>query len=211
MGFGIALIGYSFMLLQDFGGGVFAALILGYGFFLASRLNDNFLKASVSSLFMFPRGAALLCDVFGFIDIEAMPVLNTVTFWLDILAWMFMTYFWLAAVIEIAHDNGATKLENKARNRLVITLLFLMFSAAVYTLNFVGALGGFALMFASAQYVLTYAVIFINIIFLHTCFVLITGERQYERDKQEIAKERAKAMEKRHKEQQEVSKRLGKK
>lgn len=211
MGFGIALIGYGFVLLQDFGGGVFAALVLGYGFFLASRLHGNFLKAAIASLFMFPRGAVLLCDMFGLIDIKVMPVLDTATYLLDVLAWMFMTYFWLSAVIEIAHDNGAAKLENKARGRLVITILFQIFSVAVYLLNFVGALGGFAFMFASAQYVLNYFIIFVNIIFLHTCFVLITGEKQYERDKQEIATARANTIEKRYKEQQEVSKKLGKK
>jgi hypothetical protein len=38
--------------------------------------------------------------------------------------------------------------------------------------------------------------------------VLITSERQYEKDKQELAKERAKALEKKHKERQEAAERL---
>ncbi|MBE6692400.1 MAG: hypothetical protein E7586_03585 [Ruminococcaceae bacterium] len=210
MGFGVALIGYAFLLLQDIGGGLFAALTMGYGFFLASRLNDNFLRASVSALFMLPRGVVQLCSLFGLFVLEDLPVLNTVTYLLHIGAWMLSSYFWLTAVIQIARDNGATKLENKARNRLVLTVTFLCFSAAVPLLNLNGVLGNLAFSVAALQYILQYAVIFINFFFLHTCFILITGERQYERDKQEIAKERAKRLEKQQAEQREVSKRIGK-
>ncbi len=210
MGFGVALIGYACLLLQDIGGGFFAALIMGYGFFLASRLNDNFLRASVSALFMLPRGILQLCALFGLFVLEDMPTLNTVTFLLHIGAWMLMSYFWLTAVIQIARDNGAAKLENKARNRLVLTVTFLFFAAAVPILNLNGVLGDLAFAVASLQYIVQYAVIFINFFFLHTCFILITGEKQYEKDKQEIAMERAKMLEKRQKEKREVSKRIGK-
>ena len=209
MGFGVALIGYAFLLLQDIGGGLFAALILGYGFFLASRLNDNFLRASVSALFMLPRGIVQLCQLFGLFVLEDIPLLNTVTFLLHIGAWMLTSYFWLTAVMQIARDNGAVKLENKARNRLVLTVTFLCFAAAGPLLNLNGVLGNLAFSIAALQYIFQYVVIFINFFFLHTCFILITGEKQYERDKQEIAKERARLLEKQHSPQREVPKRIG--
>ena len=165
MGFGVALIGYAFLLLQDIGGGLFAALTMGYGFFLASRLNDNFLRASVSALFMLPRGVVQLCSLFGLFVLEDLPVLNTVTYLLHIGAWMLSSYFWLTAVIQIARDNNAAKLENKARNRLVLTVTFLCFSAAVPLLNLNGVLGNLAFSVAALQYILQYAVIFINFFF----------------------------------------------
>ncbi len=210
MGFGVALIGYACLMLHEVGGGVFAAPILAYGFFLASRLNGNFLKAAVSALFLFPRGVLQVCSAFGFINIDELPTLNTVTFLLYLGAWALMSYFWLTAVIQIAHENGAQRLETKARIRLIITVSFLMLSGSAWVLNVTGVLGDLGFMIASAQYIMQYAVIFINIFFLHTCFVMITSEKQYERDKQEIAKERAKALEKRQKEIQEA-KRFGKK
>ena len=210
MGFGVALIGYACLMLHEVGGGVFAAPILAYGFFLASRLNGNFLKAAVSALFLFPRGVLQVCSAFGFINIDELPTLNTVTFLLYLGAWALMSYFWLTAVIQIAHENGAQKLETKARIRLIITVSFLMLSGSAWVLNVTGVLGDLGFMIASAQYIMQYVVIFINIFFLHTCFVMITSEKQYERDKQEIAKERAKALEKRQKEIQEA-KRFGKK
>ena len=54
MGFGVALIGYACLLLHEIGGGFFAALVLGYGFFLTSRLNKTFLHAAISALFILP-------------------------------------------------------------------------------------------------------------------------------------------------------------
>lgn len=210
MGFGVALFGYGFLLLNEVGGGIFAALTLAYGFFLASRLNENFLRAAVSALFIFPRGVLQLCAAFGFITLEDFPVLNTATFLLYVSAWLLMSYFWLTAVIKIAAENGASKLENKARNRLVFTVIFLFFSALIPIMNLSGVLGEYALPIASLQYILQYAVIFVDFFFLHTCFVLITGEKQYERDKQEIARERAKQLEKQQKAKEEVSKRVGK-
>ncbi len=210
MGFGVALIGYGFLLLNEVGGGIFAALTLGYGFFLASRLDDNFLRAAVSALFMLPRGVFQLCTAFGLFSSEDVPLLNTALYLLHVAAWMLTSYFWLTAVIRIARDNGAAKLEAKARNRLILTVTFLFFAAAIPFINHSGVLGGLALSVASLQYVIQYIVIFINLFFLHTCFILITGERQYERDKQQIARERAKMLEKQHKAQTEVLKKIGK-
>ena len=45
MGFGIALLGYACLILNEVGGAVLAAPLLAYGFFLASRLNRAFLYA----------------------------------------------------------------------------------------------------------------------------------------------------------------------
>lgn len=209
MGFGIALIGFCFLMLHEIGGGVFAAPVLAYGFFLASRLNSNFLRAAISALFIMPRGILQICSVFELINIDEMPSLNTVTFLLFLFAWMLTTYFWLTGVMEIAREHGAEKLERQARNRLVLTVGFLMFAAAAGVLNIMGLFGNLAYMIASAQYILQYIVIFIDLLFMHTCFILITSKGQYEKDKQQIAKERAESLEKRRQEQ-EVSKKFGK-
>lgn len=210
MGFGIALIGYAFLLLHEIGFGIFAAPVLAYGFFLASRLNGGFLRAAVSSLFILPRGILQFLSVLGILNIDEMPTANTVTFMLFLAAWIFMSYFWLKAVIEISQDCGAEKLERQARNRLVFTVCILVLSAAVGIANIFGLLGIYAYTIAMVQYVLQYAVIFVNLIFLHTCFVLITSEKQYEKDKQQIAIERAQKLKKKHNEQREVSNRFGK-
>ena len=210
MGFGVALIGYAFLLLNEVGGGLFAALILGYGFFLASRLDDGFLRASISALFMVPHGILSLCITFGLFSAEDLPTLYLITLLLHLLAWMMTSYFWLSAVIRIARSNSAAKLENKARNRLVFTVLFLFASAFLHVAGLGGLLGNYAATVSAVLFILQYAVIFINFFFLHTCFILITGERQYEKDMQEMARERAKQLQKQQETQREVSKRIGK-
>ncbi len=200
MGFGIALIGYGFLLLHELGGSFIGSIVLAYGFFLASRLNRRFLSASISALVMLPRGIVQICSMFFEINLTV----NTVSFLVYLAAWMFMSYFWLSAVIEIARDNDAARLERGARYRLIITVLFLTAAAVASVLNVTGMLGEIGFMVASAQYIVQYIVIFINLFFLHNCFILITSERQYERDKQQIASERAKALEKREKERREA-------
>ena len=208
MGFGIALFGYAFLLLNEMGGVLLGAPMLAYGFFLASRLEGYFLHAAVSSLFMLPRGIYLFCSlIFG---LEMNPLINTVTFILHMCAWIMMTFFWLTAVMKIARENQAGKLERQARNRLVLTVVLLTLALASELLNLDGTLGDFSGAIMTANYISQYAIIIINTLFLHTCFVLITSARQYEKDKQELAKERAKALEKKHKEQQEAAKRLEK-
>ncbi len=208
MGFGIALFGYAFLLLNEMGGVLFGAPMLAYGFFLASRLEGYFMHAAVSSLFMIPRGIYLFCSLMFGLELD--PLINTVTFILHMCAWIMMTFFWLTAVIRISRDNQAAKLERQARNRLVLTTVLLTLALASELLNLDGMLGSFAGIIMTANYISQYAVIIINTLFLHTCFVLITSERQYERDKQQLAKERAKALEKKHKEQQEAAERLEK-
>lgn len=195
------------MMLLGTGGEIFAAVLLGYGFFIASRLNPNFLRASVSALFMLPRGIVNALSVVGLIDINSLNLLNVITFILFLISWLFMSYFWLIAVAQIAKENGVSKLENGARFRLVFTIAFIMLVMCSRILAFSGALGGMSAMLAAAEFILQYAVIFINILFLHTCFVLITSEKQYEKDKQNIAKERAKALEKKQREAAELNER----
>ncbi len=209
MGFGIALIGYAFLLTVGTGGELFAALLLGYGFFLASRLNAKFMSAAICALFMLPRGIVNGLTVLNVFNIDNHPTINTVTFTIYLLGWLMMSFFWLSAVMEIARDNSAVKLENQARFRLVFTFAFIIM---VITARFLPMISGEAIAgsFAAIEFILQYIVIFVNIFFLHTCFVLITSEKQYEKDKQQIAKERADAMEKKYKQQQEVSKRFDK-
>ncbi len=209
MGFGIALIGYAFLLMTGTGGEIIASLMLGYGFFLASRLNAKFLSAAVSALFMLPRGIVNGLTVLNVFNIDNHPTISTITFLIYLMAWMMMSYFWLMAVIEIARENSATKLENQARNRLVFTIAFIFIVIVARLLPMVSGIG-IAGSFAAIEFILQYVVIFVNLFFLHTCFILITSEAQYAKDKQQIAKERADALEKKYKEQQEVSNRFGK-
>lgn len=196
MGFGIALIGYACLILIGTGGEIIASLMLAYGFFLASRLNSGFLRASVSSLFILPRGIVNLLSVLGIIDINSLAMLNIITFMLYLFAWLFMSYFWLTAVIGIARDNGAQKLERQARSRLVLTFAFIVTVMFARMMIFTGALGNYGGIIAAAEFILQYIVIFFNVFFLHTCFILITSEKQYEKDKRQIAKSRADALKK---------------
>ncbi len=209
MGFGIALIGYAFMLTTGTGGEILAALLLGYGFFLASQLNKNFLKASVSALFLIPRGIVNILSILTVFNIDNHPIISTITFLVYLAGWLAMSYFWLFAVMEIARDNRATKLENQARFRLIITVAFIATSIIIRILPLITGMG-IPTSFAAVEFILQYIIMLINILFLHTCFILITSEKQYEKDKQQIARERAEAMQKKYKEQQEVSNRFGK-
>ena len=78
-----------------------------------------------------------------------------------------------------------------------------------------GLLGSVGDTVTSVQFILQYVVIIINILFLHTCFVLITSEKQYEKDKQQLAKEQNEAIkkmeEKRAARQEKLNRRNGKK
>lgn len=208
MGFGIALLGYACLMLHEIGGGIFAAPILAYGFFLASRLNKTFMNAAVSALFILPRGIVQFCSVINLIDLNELVTLNVITFMLFILAWLLTVFFWLKAVMEIARECNSPKLENQARVRLIITVSFLMLTAAVALMNMYGMFGVYGATVNAGLYIAQYVIIFINLFFMHTCFVLITSERQYAKDKQQLAMERAKALEKKHKEQQEASSRI---
>jgi uncharacterized membrane protein len=215
MGFGIALLGYGCFALYEIGGGILAAPLLAYGFFLASRLEKNFMRAAVSALFLLPRGIIQFLVVIGLFDIGDIPALNTATYIVHLGAWMLMSYFWLTAVINIARECNAPKLERTAQNRLVLTVVFITLSLAAGLLNMFSLLGGIAYTVTSIQFILQYVVIIANILFLHTCFVLITSEKQYEKDKQQLAKGQNEAIkkmeEKRAARQEKLNRRNGKK
>ena len=206
MGFGIALIGYLCMILTGTGGEIFAPPLLAYGFFLASRLNNRFLHASISSLFLIPRAALQLLSTMGILELNTLPALNAASFILNLAAWAVMSFFWLSAVVEIARDCGAERLEAQARNRLVFTVMFIMIVIGIRAASLFGIPAEYTAICLAGEFFLQYAVIIVNALFMHTCFVLITSEKQYEKDKQDLAKENAKAMEKRMKKQNEEAK-----
>ena len=214
MGFGIALIGHAFLLLGEFGGAVIAVPLLAYGFFLASRFDKRLLYAAVSSIFMLPRGIINFLNAFSIIDINTMPTLNTVTFMLYLAAWFVMTFFWLTSIAAIARENGAKKLERQAIRRLYFTGIFILFAVITDCLNIADKLGPAGASVMTLQYIIQYSVIIINSLFMHTCFILITSEKQYEKDRQYIANENAKIAQKqqedREKEAELIEKRKGK-
>lgn len=198
MGFGIALIGYAFLLMGDVGGALFAAPVLAYGFFLASRLESNFLRASISALFMLPRGIFMI--IYSLVDLKNNPHLalintfNGITFILFQLAWLTMSFFWLTAVMNIAKECNSAMILKRARITQAFTVPYIVIATVITMLS----TSGIELPYAGAAsvilFILMYLVIIINIVMLHTCFVLITSERQYEKDKQRLAKERAEAI-----------------
>ncbi len=206
MGFGIALIGYLCMIFTGTGGEIFAPPLLAYGFFLASRLNNRFLHASVSSLFLIPRAVLQLLSTVGILELNTLTVINAASFMINLAAWAVMSFFWLSAVVEIAHDCGAERLEAQARNRLVFTVMFIMIVIGVRVMSIFGIPAEYTGFCLAAEFILQYVVIIVNALFMHTCFVLITSEKQYEKDKQDLAKEHAKAMEQKLKKQNEEAK-----
>ena len=207
MGFGIALIGYGFLLLHEFGGGILAALFIGYGFFLASKLNAKFMYAAVTALFLVPRGTVLFLSIIKVVDRASDPVLNWATFILNVLAWMTCSVFWMGAVLDIARENNAQKLAGKARRQIAVTVSFLTLTIALQVVISLGAELPFIGQILNLQYVLQYCLIIYNALFLHTCFVMITSEKEYQKDLQSLASERATELERRHKESIEEAKR----
>lgn len=212
MGFGIALIGYAFLLMADLGGAVLAAPLLAYGFFLASRLESNFLRASVASLLLLPRGVFMVIGFF--IDTSNNPHINIinacniVTYIIYQIGWLFMTCFWLLAVMNIARECQAPKMLRRAKSVLTVTVPYILFATVTAILDLGGFLGNYAGTVSVVIFILMYAVIIYNIAMLHTCFVLITSEKQYEKDKQQLAKERAEAIKKANEKQQEAARRI---
>ena len=96
-------------------------------------------------------------------------------------------------------------------NIILRDLPALMIAFAAELLKISGIATGIMFWMTAAQYILQYAVIIVNTLFMHTCFVLITSEKQYQKDKQSIEREQADALQKRHLEEQEARKRIGKK
>ena len=201
MGFGIAFLGYCFLLLHSAGFGVIGAPMLAYGFFLASRLNKKFLNASVSALFMLPRGVFLLIDLFlpiAGVDVHLSadyPVADMVTYLLFFIAWLSMILFQCLAVRDIAKDNRHEKLEKMAMNRLYLSALFILTACVMVVLQPVlndSRMGALML-------ILFYVVLIFNMVWTHTCLVLITSEKQYAEDKQFVIEENRKAAERKAK------------
>lgn len=198
MGFGIAFLGYCCLLLHSAGLGVIGAPLLAYGFFLASRLNKYFLYASVSALFMLPRGLFVLVNVFlpviGFdTDLSAeFPWLNLGTYLLFFVAWFFTVLYQCIAVREIATECGHVKLQNSASRQLYISAVFILLAVSLVIFESL-----VDVRVATFVYIAYYAVLLFNMYFTHTCLVLITSEKQYEKDKEYVAEENRKAAEKR--------------
>jgi hypothetical protein len=194
MGFGLATLGYGFLLTYEAGGGIVASILLAYGFFLASRFNKRFLAAAVSALFMFPHSIFILLDVLHFFDLESYPVFNSISYTVYILAWLYMSFSYLMAVRDIAIENNSKRLENKAMNRLYITAVFLLGALSVLIFRNIAPPPVISMLYA-----LQYIVILLNMLFLHTCFIQITSEKQYEKDKHILAEHDKKLLEKRKK------------
>lgn len=201
MGFGIAFLGYCFLLLHSAGFGAIGAPLLAYGFFLASRLHKKFLFASVSALFMLPRGIFLLLDLFlPLIGVELdlqnkYPTLNTATYLLFFLAWLSMIFFHCTAVRDIAKDNRHEKLEKMAMNRLYVSALFILVACAMV---FLQPVLNDPRMNALME-ILFYIILLVNLLWTHTCLVMITSEKQYEEDKEFVREENRKAEERKNK------------
>lgn len=208
MGFGIAFLGYCFLLLHSAGLGVVAAPLLAYGFFLASRLERTFLYASVASLFMLPRGLFVLLDVFlPILGVEisltsTLPWLNLGTYLLFFIAWFFMVMYQCTAVRNIAIANDHGKLKSSANRQLYFSSLFI---AIAVTMVLCGELVDLRVtVFAVIAY---YVVLVMNLFFTHTCLVLITSEEQYEKDKEMVAEHNRQVLERKAKDKERSKKR----
>jgi len=208
MGFGIAFLGYCFLLMHAAGFGIIAAPLLAYGFFLASRLERSFLYASVASLFMLPRGLFVLLDVFlPILGVEisltnTLPWLNLGTYLLFFIAWFFMVLYQCIAVRNIAIANDHVKLKNSANRQLYFSSLFI--AIAVTMVLFSELVDLRVTVFAVVAY---YAVLVMNLYFTHTCLVLITSEKQYEEDKKMVEEHNRQVLERKAKDKERNKKR----
>ncbi len=208
MGFGIAFLGYCFLLLHSAGMGIIAAPLLAYGFFLASRLERSFLYASVSALFMLPRGIFVMLDVFLPIlgvsekPSAAFPWLNLGTYLLFFIAWFFMLFYQCTGVRKIAVANNHDKLKGSANRQLYFSALFLAVALSMVICGEI--VDGRVTAFAAVAY---YVVLFMNLFFTHTCLVLITSAEQYEKDKELVAEHNRTVQEKKARDAEKFKKR----
>ena len=204
MGFGIAFLGYCFLLLHQTGLGVVGAPLLAYGFFLTGRLHRYFFGASVSALLMLPRSVIILLDIFLPLAgaeskiAESHPVLNLVTYLLFLIAWMSMIFWHCTAVRLIAKENGAEKLEKQANNRLYISAVVILLAISLVVMQQIITEQAIILI----TYLAIYVVMILQILFTHTCFVLITSEKQYAEDKLYVIEQNRAAAEKREKDRE---------
>ena len=200
MGFGIAFLGYCFLFLHSAGLGVIGAPMLAYGFFLASRLDSRFLRASIAAMFLLPRGMYVLIDLFlpmAGINMELserFPWLNISSYLLFFVAWFFMIYYHCMGVRRIAKECEHEKLQRTASRQLYISALFILLAISLVICQQLvdPQIGSFAL-------IAFYVVLLFNMFFTHTCQVLITSEGQYVKDKQYVEEQNRLAMQKREK------------
>ena len=204
MGFGIAFLGYCFLMLHQAGMGVVGVPLLAYGFFLAGRLHRYFFGAAFSALLMLPRSVIILLDLILPIagaDLriaETHPVLNLITYLLFLAAWMSMIFWHCTAVRKIAQENGAEKLERQAGRRLYISAVVIALAVSLVVLQQVITQQAIVLI----TYLAIYVVLILQTLFTHTCFVLITSERQYAEDKVYALEQNRKAEERKERDRQ---------
>lgn len=199
MGFGIAFLGYCFLFLHSAGLGVIGAPMIAYGFFLASRLDSYFLGASVSALFLLPRSIFVLFDVVlsatgAEVDLSTrFPWLGLSTYLLFFAAWFFLIFWHCLGVRRIASNCSHEKLLRTSSRQLYISAVFILFAISMVICQ--SLIDDPRILFIG--YIAFYAILLFNLFFTHTCLVLITSERQYEKDKQEAAEQDRLAKQKR--------------
>ena len=199
MGFGIAFLGYCFLLLHPLGLGVIASPLMAYGFFLASRLDRYFAYSSVASLFLLPRSLLLLINlILPSLGIEydiavRMPYLELATYTMFFVAWFFVVLYHCLAVRRIAIACEHKKLQATASRQLYITTIVIFFALSV--LIFKSVIGDARLLLVA--YIAYYVALLMNMFFTHTCLVLITSQEQYDKDMRYLAQQDMKAADKR--------------
>ncbi len=191
MGFGIAFLGYCFLLLHSAGLGAVGAPLLAYGFFLAGRLDPYFYVSSVSALFMLPRGVFVLLDIFlpyfgweGGLSAPH-PWWNLATYLLFFIAWLFTVCGHCAAVKRIALSCEHVKLQRSASRQMYLSAVFIFFAVSMIICQSVIDNAQLLLI----AYLAYYVTLLTNLWFTHTCLVLITSEKQYEKDKEYVAEQ----------------------
>ncbi len=199
MGFGIAFLGYCFLFLHAAGLGAVGAPMLAYGFFLASRLDPYFLGASISALFMLPRGIFVLLNVLlpaAGVDLDLslrFPWLDLSSYLLFFIAWFFLIFYQCMGVRRIATNCGHEKLQRTASRQMYLSAVFILFAISLVVGQSILDDPRILLI----GYIAFYVILLFNLFFTHTCQVMITSEGQYEKDKQYVAEQNRLAAKKR--------------
>ena len=129
---------------------------------------------------------------------ETHPVLNLITYLLFLAAWMSMIFWHCTAVRKIAQENGAEKLERQAGRRLYISAVVIALAVSLVVLQQIITQQAIVLI----TYLAIYVVLILQTLFTHTCFVLITSERQYAEDKVYALEQNRKAEERKERDRQ---------
>lgn len=189
--------GYCFLLLHSIGLGVIGAPLLAYGFFLAARLDQAFFAASISALFLLPRGIFVLLNIFlpamGInIDLSArFPWLDLGTYLLFFVAWFFLIFWHCLGVRRIAAANEHEALQRTANRQLYLSSIVILFAISMVICQHLIRDSRILLI----GYLAYYAVLLLNLFFTHTCLVMITSQKQYERDLRDVAEQDRQAAE----------------